>query len=383
MVDALLADEGGALMDTRASVINQMLRDLQRRSALVAEEGAVPPRYVAPVERGRDAPPVRRVLYGLLFLFAPIGLIGYQIGPAPALLTGLALQTDTAAAAIQPSAPAQPRLEDAVPSEPIAESEPLEIPPLALDDVPPLPPLVEGLRLAYSIETPVGEHPRATQARAPTATPRPAPLPEAVPPESAPRVVRRESAGPTSAQMEVRRAMLEIQQGRAGAAEELLMNALARDAGNEAARQALAALLLDQRRLPEAAAVLEQGLAINPRHARFAFALARMQVDGRDYAGALRTLAPAAEGNESDADLQSLLGTVLQRLSRHAEAVEHYEQALRASPNNATAWIGLGLSLEALQRRDAAAEAFNKALASGTLTAEARAFIEEKTRQPR
>jgi MSHA biogenesis protein MshN len=259
----------------------------------------------------------------------------------------------------------------------------VEVPPLAFDDVPPLPPLVDGLRLAYSIETPVAEHPRRGPARAATVVPPSVAAPELAP-EPMARVVRRDSAVvQTSAQIELRRAMVEIQQGNAAAAEDLLMNALARDAGNEGARQALAALLLDQRRLQEAAAVLEQGLAINPRQGRFAFALARMQADGRDYAGALRTLAAAAEGNEANADFQSLFGTVLQRLSRHAEAVEHYENALRASPNNANAWMGLGLSLDALQRRDAAMEAFRKALASGTLTAEARAYIEEKARQPR
>ena len=51
--------------------------------------------------------------------------------------------------------------------------------------------------------------------------------------------------------------------------------------------------------------------------------------------------------------------------------------------DNGPAWIGLAISLENLQRRGDAAEAYRRALASDTLAAEAKKYAEQKIRELR
>jgi len=168
-------------------------------------------------------------------------------------------------------------------------------------------------------------------------------------------------------------------------AENYLRIALQSAPGNQPARQALVALLLEQRRLEDAIPVLQQGLELDAGQTQLAIVLARIQVEGRDYASALDTLnrARARAGTEDNAAFNNLLAAVLQRLSRHREAVEHYQAALRASPDNGPAWIGLAISLENLQRRGDAAEAYRRALASEALSPETKKYAEQKVRELR
>jgi MSHA biogenesis protein MshN len=51
-----------------------------------------------------------------------------------------------------------------------------------------------------------------------------------------------------------------------------------------------------------------------------------------------------------------------------------------AGPQNGVSWVGLGISLEALQRRTEAADAFRRAVATGTLTAEVKNYAEQRAR---
>jgi hypothetical protein len=44
------------------------------------------------------------------------------------------------------------------------------------------------------------------------------------------------------------------------------------------------------------------------------------------------------------------------------------------------AWIGLGISLEALEKRPEAAEAFKRALAAGPVSTDVRTFAEQRIR---
>jgi MSHA biogenesis protein MshN len=71
---------------------------------------------------------------------------------------------------------------------------------------------------------------------------------------------------------------------------------------------------------------------------------------------------------------------VLQRLGRHAEAAEAYRSGLAIQSSIPQAWLGLGISLEALQQRAAAADAFRSALAAGPVSPELRSFAEQRIR---
>ena len=65
----------------------------------------------------------------------------------------------------------------------------------------------------------------------------------------------------------------------------------------------------------------------------------------------------------------------------HREAAEAFRAAVRLAPATGTAWLGLGISLEALDRRAEAVEAYRQAATSGVLQAELRAYAEGRVRQ--
>jgi MSHA biogenesis protein MshN len=70
-------------------------------------------------------------------------------------------------------------------------------------------------------------------------------------------------------------------------------------------------------------------------------------------------------------------------MSRHGDAADAYRQALSSGPQGAAAWVGLAISLEALGRRPEAAEAFRRGIATGALTADVKAYAEQRAQQLR
>jgi MSHA biogenesis protein MshN len=182
------------------------------------------------------------------------------------------------------------------------------------------------------------------------------------------------------AEAEFRRAVGLLNQGRVSEAEEGLAAALAADAAHEPARQALVSIHLEKRRTDEARRLLQEGLAVNPRQQQFGAVLARIQIEGRDYAGALEQIGKSLEGGQRNSELLMLRGAALQRLGRHREAAEAYDASLRIAPQAGSAWLGFAISLEALERRSDAAEAYRRAASTGTLSAEARDYAEQRAR---
>ena len=182
------------------------------------------------------------------------------------------------------------------------------------------------------------------------------------------------------AELEYRKAIAAVNQGRVDEALMGLRNALRQDGFHLPSRQLLVKLLIEAKRPDEAEQALSEGLQGQPAQLGWAMTLARLQVDRGDLAGAWQTLnysQPAASGN---ADYQGFSGHVLQRLGRHKDAIERYLAAVRLSPNDGRWWLGLGLSLEAESRVAEAQEAFHKARSSGTLSAELSALVDQKLR---
>ncbi len=147
------------------------------------------------------------------------------------------------------------------------------------------------------------------------------------------------------------------------------------------ARQAFAGLLAEQGRTEEARQALLEGLTAAPQDTALAIAAARMLAQGGDAPGALRVLDDAAGGGHPGAEFRGLRAAILQKLCRHAEAIEDYQAALRLSPDAGVWWLGLGLSLEAQGQAADAREAFQRAGLSGALAPDLTAFVQQKLRR--
>jgi len=377
------------------SLINKMLHDLDRRSGFVGPGGGLPLQQVRPVvQRPRLKLWARGVVS--LVVLAGIGriiFIAHELRPQPALATDLAFRAEAQARArpapLVAEAPKPAPSESAAPNqEPSAsmEAEVSNPPPETTDQ-----PRAETLKLALSIDTPIPDRkPVIVRAAAPRRTVAPPPSPSAAAPEpmlsASPttRVERRDRASTSGdrADAQFNTAVATLNQGRVAEAESALGGLIASNPLDERSRQALVALLLDQRRLEEATLALRQGIALNPGQTQFHLVLARILAERRDYSGALEVLARARPSGKS-AEFSSLLGTVLQRLGRHRDAADAYRNALDASPGDAGALMGLAISLESLQERGEALEAYRRALAGSALSPELKAYAEQKVKELR
>jgi MSHA biogenesis protein MshN len=189
----------------------------------------------------------------------------------------------------------------------------------------------------------------------------------------------REESVSQRAEGEYRRALAYLQDGRMNEAVAALEQALSVDPAHDAARQTLVGVLIEAKHTDEAIRHLQSGLALDARQPALAMLLARLQIErgGPAIDTLLRTL-PYAGNN---ADYHAFLAGALQREQRNREAAEQYQAALRVAPANGVWWMGLGMSLQAEKRNGEALEAFQRARASGTLSAELLAFVERRLQQ--
>lgn len=358
------------------SVINKMLQDLDRRQALggVADATVVRPSVTRPGSREW----FWRVLVVLLAAaLAWMGWVAIQLLPRKPLATDLAFTAAAQAhsrAAVRTAPPAvRPAMEEE--AKPVTTATPVPEPAKPAAEA-----SSDALRLALELKTPIQEK-EPEPVRAEPVKPAPVASAKPKPPAAVKAIDKRDRArsGADNAEAHFRRAALLLNHGRVSEAEDQLVAALQADPAHAGARQAYIALLLEQRRVDVARRLLQEALALNPAQATFALALARIHAEQRDYLAALDVM-DRAGSVARNADFQALRGAVLQRLSRHGEAVEAYENAIRSGAQPATTWVGFGISLEALGRRPDAAHAYRRALAAGPIAPEAREYAENRAR---
>ena len=182
----------------------------------------------------------------------------------------------------------------------------------------------------------------------------------------------KEGVAQSTAQAELRRAIELVARGQTTEATRLLADALSQRPNWSDARATLAALQAEAGDRRQALATLLDGVQFDPT--RFAPTAAQLQAELNDPAGALLALdrvPPAAR----DQSYHALAAAIAQRAGRHQMAVAEYGAALRSVPSNAVAWVGLGVSLQALGH-DAEALAAYRGAARETLSAELRRFVQ-------
>ncbi len=363
------------------SLINQMLRDLDRRQDRTDGPGAVPPAY-------RKGPP-RRSPWLILAFAASVplaGLVGWlaweqfsgasAAGSVPASASGAHAPAGSAQAA-GVAHPARPR--------PKAASRP-----------------GASRSAPQSAHRPAQAAKPAPALRQPAAERRePAPRSAAARKVPAPPAVGVAEASPTSsddgmesgtvrksprpvtplqrAEEHYRRAYTLLSQGRQTRGEAALRQALAAAPGHEKARELLALVLIRGGRLVEAGEVLRKGLQRNPGNLKLVRIYAEVLDRQQHTPVAVRLLERYRPARiEQDPAYFALLAAYDRKLERHRQAADLYRELTRLQPDNGLWWIGLGLSLEALDQPVAAAEAYRKARDTGSLNATLRRFVAGK-----
>jgi len=181
------------------------------------------------------------------------------------------------------------------------------------------------------------------------------------------------------AENEYRRALAKLQDARIVEAIASLEQAVTIYPRHEAARQTLVGLLLEAGRTQEAARHLIFATSLDPRQANMAMLLARLQLESGG--NALETLQRSLPYAESNAEFRAMVAGVLQRANRNKEAIDHYQAAVRLQPENGVWWMGMGISLQAEKRNAEAKVAFQRARDSGRLSPELQTFVERRLQQ--
>lgn len=378
------------------SLINQMLQDLDNRRE--AEERLALPNEV------RSLPPKRHSAASFWMLAAMVTLVatgayfyltksGGFLPELPAVSTPT-VSNQTGFLSDSAQGDAQQGLSPAQTSTPSSSEAQLRAPefvPLRLSDVlsslpvryttPAAPSAAEPKGVAKSSDA--SPTTVAATTTAPAAVVTTTPVPKGEPKDSAGGRIEKtplQASGQERAEAEYRRGAGLVSQGQVKEGTDALRQALRFEGTHGGARQLLLRILLEQHSYDEARDLLVEALQLQPGRYQWALALARLQVERNETAAAWQTLQGSMGTGAASSDYQGLSGNVLQRMGNARDAAEHYRAALRISPNDGRWWIGLGMALESAGNVAEARTAFQTARASGSLTSEMAAFVDQRLR---
>ena len=379
------------------SVINKMLKDLDKRGAEVAAGNATPGAI-------RFAPPndshTRSILWIILLMLLVLGgayawwmwgdSLSSMIKPAPSPLVA------SAPPPVQASPIAPPMASESA----VAETPVGPVPPMASQSVEansdkstapapkteredpakaiPAPVLTDGA-MTLALSNTLASIPMQT-AKAPKApTVRERGKRGAKAQESA--QMSKETTPEQRADNTYAKAISLIESGQKAEAISALENLLVQNPRHASGRQTLVGLLLDAKRPSDAVRALQDGLRLDPSRTGMTMVLARVQVEIGDTKAAIASLQRSLPYAVKTPEYQAFLAALFQREKQHGEAIEHYRIALRLAPKNGLWWMGYGISLQAENRPTDARSAFVHARDTERLTPELRAFVEQKINQ--
>lgn len=346
------------------SLINKMLQDLDARGTPDGRGDAAGIRSVPERERGQG---VSRALVfggaaGLTAAAIALGWVYWKRPPVPPVLVSVA--STPVAAPLPVPAPAPAAAPVAVPA------------PVATAPVAPEPMLQAGETVAPA-KLHAAEMRRITQQ---PARPAVAPVVKTPAPAASERLLDGKQVTPQQrVENEYRRALGQLQDGRVSEALAGLQQTLQLDPRHQGARETLVRLLLEAQRPDDAARQLQLSLALDPKQPAQAMMLARLQLDkANGGAAALDTLMRSLPHAADNGDYRAFLAAVLQREQRYREAAEQYQLALQTAPDNSVWWMGLGIALQADNHPAQARQAFERAKGLQTLSPQLQAFVERK-----
>ncbi|MBI3562852.1 MAG: tetratricopeptide repeat protein [Gammaproteobacteria bacterium] len=363
------------------SLINQVLKDLEQRQIEAGGDSAAilkNVRYVAPA-RPRN-PGRKGIISAVLITLVVVAvlLVGYSWWRQRSMVTTASLPSTT----VLPAAGAQG---GATPTSPaVTASTSLAAPTTVVavaDQAKPVittgsvtaPPPAQRVIAAPEEVSPATDAPEVNNDADLTADAEPAP---STPVNKQPIVL---SADEQTAQT-YQQAYDWIAQQRLRDAEDLLRTALAKDEQQIRLRELLTGLYIKSGRWIEAETVLARGTQVSPHYLPFFKLRARALLQLNRDSQAIAVLKEHAPAIEVDPDHYALLAALYQRQHQHTEAVSLYTRLLALRPKAGVWWVGLGISLEALQENAKAQAAYQQARASGNLSADIAHYTDNRLR---
>lgn len=171
-----------------------------------------------------------------------------------------------------------------------------------------------------------------------------------------------------------------VQSGRLLEAYEGLLTFLARNPEAHTSRETLGTILLAQREVAQATAVVEEGLRLAPNYAPYKKIKARLLLQEGRSAEALQLLEQVPPSLQADKEYHELLATLYQQNSQHGKAIATYQELLRTNSSEGRWWAGLGISLEAQGDTQKAVASYQAALQQGNLDPGVRQYSQGRIR---
>ena len=344
------------------SLIKKMLQDLDARGTPEGRADAEGIRSVPERERGVSRALVFGGAAGLTAAAIALGWVYLKRPAVPPVLVSVA------------STPA--------PAAPVPAPAPVLAPAAVAPAVPVPAPVPEAEPVFQAAAAPAAARARPAELRritTPAAQPAAAPVPKTAPATSE-RIVDGKQVTPQQrVENTYRRALGQLEDGRVSEALAGLQQTLQLDPRHQGARETLVRLLLEAQRPDEAARQLQLSLALDPKQPAQAMMLARLQLDKTNGGpAALDTLMRSLPYAADNGDYRAFLAGVLQREQRYREAAEQYQLALQTAPDNSVWWMGLGIALQADNHPAQARQAFERAKGLQTLSPQLQAFVERK-----
>ncbi|GEM_PF-5716194 len=151
--------------------------------------------------------------------------------------------------------------------------------------------------------------------------------------------------------------------------------ALEHDPANRDALIEWATLLSKRGRSDDAIELVRRARRNAPDDPRLTMLQARLVESAGRIEDAIVLLDRSSASLTETPEVHALTAALLQRAGRHAEAIDRYEAIVRRYPGESRWWLGLGISLDAVDRGEEALDVYRIAMQIGTLSHPSRRWV--------
>ena len=195
-------------------------------------------------------------------------------------------------------------------------------------------------------------------------------------PESKLSISRKQLSAKELVAVKLKQAQQAIEQQQIEKAEALFEEVLLVDEMQHQARKQLAALWFGRQDYNAAVNLLSQGLAIDSNNADFRLMMARIYLGQGFNQQAFDVLTQANANN--NVEYQIMLASVAQQLNAYPSAQQAYQRLTQLAPNVGRWWLGLAVAFDSDGKFEQAIESYQKALQQSDLSLSSIEFIKSR-----
>ena len=166
--------------------------------------------------------------------------------------------------------------------------------------------------------------------------------------------------------------------GKFNEANELLDNLINRYPDYNPGRTLLAQKLIKQGQLVKAEHLLKSGLDRDSKEAIWADLYARLLVNKGKIDAAIVVLTSMTPNIWEEPDYFAFLAALYQKAQRHDDAINTYHEVLQIKPEKGVWWMGLAISLEAVDKYGEALEAYRRASRGNGMSQDLKKYVHSK-----